>query len=171
ARKCRSPRDSRRNGVVEPQRRTIPVEASTSNALVSQCDAVRSYDWNFQAEEEPANNALMSFSSSSSSSDNELDNEDLKQIDIDDLEEMGLRWQIAMKGHFARKCRSPRDSRRNGVVEPQRRTVPVEASTSNALVSQCDAVRSYDWNFQAEEEPANNALMSFSSSSSSSDNE
>nr|GEX28498.1 hypothetical protein [Tanacetum cinerariifolium] len=35
-------------------------------------DGVRSYDWNFQVEEEPANYALMAFSSSSSSSDNEL---------------------------------------------------------------------------------------------------
>nr|GEU42043.1 putative ribonuclease H-like domain-containing protein [Tanacetum cinerariifolium] len=42
------------------------------------------------------------------------------------------------KRHFARECRSPKDSRRNGAAEPQRRTVLVETSTSNALVSQCD---------------------------------
>nr|GEX28495.1 hypothetical protein [Tanacetum cinerariifolium] len=103
-------------------------------------------------------------------------------IDFDDLEKMDLKWQMAMltirakrflqrtgrnlgangptslgfdmskvecynchrKGHFARECRSPKDSRRNG---------------------------SYDWSFQVEEEPANYALMAFSSSSSSSDNE
>nr|GEV96398.1 hypothetical protein [Tanacetum cinerariifolium] len=47
-------------------------------------------------------------------------------------------------GHFARKCRSPKDSRRTG---------------------------SYDWSYQAEEEPANYALTAFSSSSSSFDNE
>nr|GFB58808.1 ribonuclease H-like domain-containing protein [Tanacetum cinerariifolium] len=29
------------------------------------------------------------------------------------------------KGHFARECRSPKDSRRNGVAEPHRRTVPL----------------------------------------------
>nr|GFB75459.1 hypothetical protein [Tanacetum cinerariifolium] len=46
------------------------------------------------------------------------------------------------KGHFAWKCRSPKDSRRNGAAEPQRRSVPVETSTSNALVSQCDGVGS-----------------------------
>nr|GEY19405.1 hypothetical protein [Tanacetum cinerariifolium] len=39
------------------------------------------------------------------------------------------------KGHFARECRSLKDSRRNGAAEPQRRTVPVKTSTSNALVS------------------------------------
>nr|GFC81269.1 hypothetical protein [Tanacetum cinerariifolium] len=38
-------------------------------------------------------------------------------------------------GHFAKKCRSPKDSRRTVVAEPQRRNVPVETSTSNALVS------------------------------------
>nr|GFC88636.1 hypothetical protein [Tanacetum cinerariifolium] len=75
------------------------------------------------------------------------------------------------KEHFARECRSPKDSRRNGAAEPHRRNVPVETSTSNALVAQCEGVGSYDWSFHAEEEPANYALMAFSSSSSSYDNE
>nr|GEZ93354.1 ribonuclease H-like domain-containing protein [Tanacetum cinerariifolium] len=64
------------------------------------------------------------------------------------------------KGHFTSECRSPKDTRRTA-AEPQRRTTQVENSTSNALVSQCDA----------EEEPANFALMAITSSSSSSDNE
>nr|GFB51117.1 hypothetical protein [Tanacetum cinerariifolium] len=34
--------------------------------LVSQCDATGSYDWSYQAEEEPTNFARMAFSSSSS---------------------------------------------------------------------------------------------------------
>nr|GEV60087.1 hypothetical protein [Tanacetum cinerariifolium] len=99
-------------------------------------------------------------------------------IDVDDLKEMDLRWQMAMltmrarrKGHFARECRSPKDSRRPGAADPQRRTVPVETFTSNALVSQCDGTGSYDWSYQAEEEPANFDLMAFSPSSSSSDKE
>nr|GEX32106.1 ribonuclease H-like domain-containing protein [Tanacetum cinerariifolium] len=77
------------------------------------------------------NAVIYSFFASQSSSP-QLDNEDLKQIDVDDLEEMDLRW----KGHFTREC-------------------------------------SYDWSYQAEEEPANFALMAFSSNSSSSsfDNE
>nr|GFA95454.1 hypothetical protein [Tanacetum cinerariifolium] len=76
----------------------------------------------------------------------------LPNIDVDDLEEMDLRWQMAMltmrarrKGQFARDYRSPKDPRRPGAAELQRRTV------------------------SAEEEPANFALMDFSSSSS--DNE
>nr|GEU50810.1 putative ribonuclease H-like domain-containing protein [Tanacetum cinerariifolium] len=72
------------------------------------------------------------------------------------------------KVHFARECRSPKDTRRNGATEPQRRNVLVETSTSNALVSQCDGVGSHGWSFQAEEEPTNYALMAFTSSSSSS---
>nr|GEU62214.1 hypothetical protein [Tanacetum cinerariifolium] len=91
----------------------------------------------------------------------QLDNEDLKQIDVDDLEEIDLKWQMAMltmkamrflqkternlgdnrvttmgfdmskvecyncyrKGHFAWECRSPKDTRRTGAAEPQRRHV------------------------------------------------
>nr|GEY05169.1 ribonuclease H-like domain-containing protein [Tanacetum cinerariifolium] len=96
-----------------------------------------------------------------------LENDDLKQIDADDLAEMDLKW----KGHFAKECRSPKDARRNSAAEPQRRNVPAETYTSNALVSQYDGVGSYDWSFQAEEEPTNYVLMAISFSSSSSDNE
>nr|GFB56795.1 hypothetical protein [Tanacetum cinerariifolium] len=133
----------------------------------------------------------------------------LSNIDADDLEEMDLKWQMAMltmraqkflqktgrnigvngptsmgfdmakvecynchrKGHFARVCRSLKDSRRTAVAEPQRRNVPVETSTSNALVSQCDGTGSYDCSYQAEEEPTNFSLMAFSSSSSNSSSE
>nr|GEW78800.1 putative ribonuclease H-like domain-containing protein [Tanacetum cinerariifolium] len=133
----------------------------------------------------------------------QFDNEDLKQIDADDLEEIDLKWQMAMltmraswflqrtgrnlgangtaaigfdmskfecynyhrKVYFARECRSPRDNRNK---DTPRRTIPVEVSTSNALVSQCDGVGSYDWSFQVDEEPTNYALMAFTSSGSSS---
>nr|GFA52072.1 hypothetical protein [Tanacetum cinerariifolium] len=152
-----------------------------------------------------SNAVIYSFFASQSTSP-QLDNKELKQIDVDDLEEMDLRWQMAKltmrarrflqktdrnlgasgtasmgfdmskvecynshsKGHFARECRSPKDQRRLGTAEPQRRTVPVETSTSNALVSQCDGTKSYDWSYQAEDEHANFALMDFSSNSSSS---
>nr|GEX57330.1 hypothetical protein [Tanacetum cinerariifolium] len=48
------------------------------------------------------------------------------------------------KGHVARECRSPKDTRKNGAAEPQRRNVPIETSTSNALVSQCDGLKSVE---------------------------
>nr|GFA55632.1 hypothetical protein [Tanacetum cinerariifolium] len=68
------------------------------------------------------------------------------------------------KGHFARECRSLKDSRRTAVADLQRRSIHVETSTSNALVSQCDGTCSFDWSYQAEKEPTNFALMAFSSS-------
>nr|GFB41970.1 hypothetical protein [Tanacetum cinerariifolium] len=48
------------------------------------------------------------------------------------------------KGHFARECRSPKDSRRSGATKPQRRTALAENSTSNAFVSQCDGLESVE---------------------------
>nr|GEV60107.1 ribonuclease H-like domain-containing protein [Tanacetum cinerariifolium] len=48
------------------------------------------------------------------------------------------------KGHFVRECRSLKDTRRNGAAEPQRRNVPVETSTSNALVSYLSGSPIYD---------------------------
>nr|GFA33156.1 hypothetical protein [Tanacetum cinerariifolium] len=109
---------------------------------------------------------IYSFFASQSNSP-QLDNLDLKQIDTDDLEEMDLK-----RGHFAKECRSSRDNRNK---DTPRRTVPVEVSTSNALMSQFDVVGGYDWSFQADEEPTNYALMAYASSglssSSRSDNE
>nr|GEU94019.1 hypothetical protein [Tanacetum cinerariifolium] len=125
------------------------------------------------------------------------------QIDVDDLEEMDLKWQMAMltmrarwflkrtrrnlgangtdtirfdmskvecynfhiRGHFARECRSPRNNRN---TDTPRRTVLVEVSTSNDLVSQCDAVGGYEWSFYADKEPTNYALMAYALSGSSS---
>nr|GEZ58743.1 hypothetical protein [Tanacetum cinerariifolium] len=95
-------------------------------------------------------------------------------LNADDLEEMDLKWQMAMltirarrRRHFAREYISPKNTRNK---DTQRRNVPVETSTSNALVSHCDGVGSYDWSFQADEEPTNYALMAFISLSSSSSN-
>nr|GEY46836.1 hypothetical protein [Tanacetum cinerariifolium] len=121
-----------------------------------------------------SNAVIYSFFASQSSSP-QLDNEDLKQIDVDDLEEIDLKWQMAMLTMRARRFLQ-RTGRNLGANERtslgfDMSKVLVETSTSNALVSQCDGVRSYDWSFQAEEEPVNYALMAFSSSSSSSDNE
>ncbi|GKA63501.1 ribonuclease H-like domain-containing protein [Tanacetum coccineum] len=67
------------------------------------------------------------------------------------------------RGHFARECRAPRNQD-NMNKESSRRSVPVETSTSTALVS-CDGLGGYDWSDQAEEGP-NYALMAYPSSSS-----
>ncbi|GJV63004.1 retrovirus-related pol polyprotein from transposon TNT 1-94 [Tanacetum coccineum] len=109
-------------------------------------------------------------------SSTQLANKDLQQLYPDDLEEMDLRWQMAMltmrarrflkntrrkvtingnetigfnkskvecynyikRGHFARECRVPRNQDiRNR--ESSRRSVPVETTTSNALIL-CDGL-------------------------------
>nr|GEV31664.1 ribonuclease H-like domain-containing protein [Tanacetum cinerariifolium] len=131
-----------------------------------------------------SNAVIYSFFTSQSTSP-QLDNEDLKQINVNDLEDMYLRWQMAMltmrarrflqktgqniganrptslgfdmskvecynchmKGYFGREYRSSKDSKRHGATEPQRTS------------------------YQVEEEPANYALMAFSSLSSFSDTE
>ncbi|GKG32686.1 putative ribonuclease H-like domain-containing protein [Tanacetum coccineum] len=64
------------------------------------------------------------------------------------------------RGHFARECRASRNQD-NKKKESSRRSVPVETSTSRALVS-CDGLGGYDWSGQAKERP-NYALMAFSS--------
>ncbi|GKE25071.1 hypothetical protein Tco_1436583 [Tanacetum coccineum] len=111
----------------------------------------------------------------SQSSIPQLDNEDLQQIHLDDLEEMehcyadyeGKKipkeyWKEAGYGQ-QRKNWAPRnqDSRNK---EPIRRTMRVEETTSNALVSQCDGF-GYDWSDQVEECPTNFAPMAYSSTS------
>ncbi|GKE09654.1 hypothetical protein Tco_1413205, partial [Tanacetum coccineum] len=97
----------------------------------------------------------------------QLVHEDLQQIHPDDMEEMDLRWQMAMLTMRARRgCKAPRNQD-NKDKESSRRSVPVEISTSTALVS-CDGLGGYDWSDQAEKGP-NYALMAFSSSSSNSE--
>ncbi|GKA52891.1 putative ribonuclease H-like domain-containing protein, partial [Tanacetum coccineum] len=62
------------------------------------------------------------------------------------------------KGHFARECKALRNQD-NKNKESSRRSVPVETTTSIALVS-CVGLGGYDWSDQAEEGP-NYALMAY----------
>ncbi|GJV20018.1 hypothetical protein Tco_1369038 [Tanacetum coccineum] len=52
----------------ESSRRSVPIETTTSNALIL-CDGLGGYDWSDQAEEGPTNYALMAYLSSSSNSE------------------------------------------------------------------------------------------------------
>nr|GEV92758.1 putative ribonuclease H-like domain-containing protein [Tanacetum cinerariifolium] len=125
----------------EPVSVVASVSAASAKILISALPNVDTF----------SNAVIYSFFDSQSNSP-QLDNDDLKQIDADDLEEIDLKWQMAMltvecynchkKGYFARECRSPKDTRRNVTAEPQRRNVPVETTTSNSLVSQCNGVGS-----------------------------
>ncbi|GKB47538.1 ribonuclease H-like domain-containing protein [Tanacetum coccineum] len=75
-------------------------------------------------------------------------------------------YNCRRRGHFARECRAPRNQESRN-REPTIRTMPVEKTTSKALVSQCDSI-GYDWSDQAKEGPTNFALMAYTSSGSSS---
>nr|GFA27958.1 hypothetical protein [Tanacetum cinerariifolium] len=78
----------------------------------------------------------------------QLIHKDLEQIHPDDMEEIDLRWQMAMltmrarRGHFAKECKAPRNQD-NMHKESSRRSAPVETSNSIPLVS-CDGLGGYD---------------------------
>nr|GEX89886.1 hypothetical protein [Tanacetum cinerariifolium] len=97
-------------------------------------------------------------------------NKDLEQIHPDDLEEIDLKWKMAMltmrdkrwcqpiwcpcywcgtRGHFTRECIGPR-SQDTKNKESIRRNAPVETPALTTLVS-CDGLGGYDWSDQAEE--------------------
>nr|GEW10574.1 uncharacterized mitochondrial protein AtMg00810-like [Tanacetum cinerariifolium] len=102
------------------------VSAASSKALVSTLPNM-----------DNLSDALIYLFFASQSNSPQLYNKDLKQINTDDLEEMDLKWQMATLTMRARReCRSPRDNRNK---DTPRRTVPVEVSTSNALVFQCSS--------------------------------
>ncbi|GJX14222.1 hypothetical protein Tco_0205980 [Tanacetum coccineum] len=69
--------------------------------------------------------------------------------------------------YFAREYMAPRNQE-NRNRENTRRVVPVETTTSNALIS-CDGLGGYDWSDQAEEGLTNFALMAYSPTSSNSE--
>ncbi|GJV67749.1 hypothetical protein Tco_1483258 [Tanacetum coccineum] len=78
----------------------------------------------------------------------QLVHEDLEQIHEDDLEEMDLKWQLAL---LSMRTRS------------SRRTVNVEETSSKAMVAIDGA--GFDWSYMADDEvPTNMALMAFSDS-------
>nr|GEW93927.1 uncharacterized mitochondrial protein AtMg00810-like [Tanacetum cinerariifolium] len=63
------------NKNMEAPKRSVPVEDTTSNALVSQCDRL-GYNWSDQSEDRPTNFTHMAYTSSSSSSSLNSDTEE-----------------------------------------------------------------------------------------------
>nr|GEX97272.1 hypothetical protein [Tanacetum cinerariifolium] len=113
----------------------------------------------------------------SQSNSHQLDNDDLKQIDADDLEEMNLKWQMAMLTMKARRFlqRTGRNLGSNETTSIGFDMSKVECYNCHRRENfakkcrspMCDGVGSYDWRFQEDEEPTNYAFMAFTSSSSS----
>ncbi|GJT42194.1 putative ribonuclease H-like domain-containing protein [Tanacetum coccineum] len=172
----------------KPDLDTLSMDDLYNNLKIYETEVKRSSSSNQNSQ----NVAFMSSNNSGSSNQaygsNSANTDSMSDaIDADDLEEMDLKWQMAMltvkarrflnktgrkinaNGHFARECRAPRENRNR---EPVRRNV-VETIETKSLVVQ-DGL-GYDWSDQCEEEPTNFALMAYtssgSSSSSSSDSE
>ncbi|GJZ25290.1 ribonuclease H-like domain-containing protein [Tanacetum coccineum] len=88
--------------------------------------------------------------------------EDLEQIHEDDIEEMDLKWQLALLSMRTRRGPRNQDSR-NRNQDSSRRTVNVEETSSKAMVAIDGA--GFDWSYMADDEvPTNMALMAFSDS-------
>nr|GEU35036.1 hypothetical protein [Tanacetum cinerariifolium] len=103
-----------------------------------------------------------------------LVNEDLEQIHPGDLEEMDLKWQMAMltmrARRFLKNIGRKLNLNRNDSIAFDKTKVEcynLETPNSSALVSS-DGLGGYDWSDQAEEGPTNYALMAYSTSSASS---
>nr|GEU43154.1 hypothetical protein [Tanacetum cinerariifolium] len=102
----------------------------------------------------------------------QLMHEDLEQIHEDDLEEMDLKWQLALlkcfnchkMGHFAREYKVPRNHENmTKNQETTRWTVNVEDISSKAMVAIDGA--GFNWGYTAEDEaPTNMAFMALSDS-------
>ncbi|GKB27737.1 hypothetical protein Tco_0867138 [Tanacetum coccineum] len=92
--------------------------------------------------------------------------EDLEKIHEDDLDEIDLKWQLALlkKGGIARECRNPRSQEnRNRSLDSSRRTVNVEEFSSKAMLA-IDGT-GFDWSYMTDEEASTNfRLMAFSDS-------
>ncbi|GKA11922.1 ribonuclease H-like domain-containing protein [Tanacetum coccineum] len=89
----------------------------------------------------------------------------LKKLTVNGNETIGFDkskvecYNCHKRRHFARECRAPRNQD-NKNKESSRRSVPVETSTSTALVS-CNGLGGYDWNeFVNEHVVENSKVMS-----------
>nr|GFA52702.1 hypothetical protein [Tanacetum cinerariifolium] len=95
-------------------------------------------------------------------------------IDVDSLEEMDLKWQMAMLTMRARRFyqKTGRNLGVNGPTSIGFDMNKVECYNCHRKGHFARKCRTYDWSYQTEDEPTNFAVMAFSSSSSnlSSDN-
>nr|GEW69186.1 hypothetical protein [Tanacetum cinerariifolium] len=122
---------------------------------------------NFNA---PSTESLDSVFNRNQPNGSQLVHEDLEQIHEDDLEEMDLKWQLALLSMRARRYfqKTGKKITINGSdiaglrnQDSSRKTVIVEDTSSKAMVSIDSA--GFDWSYMADDEvPTNMALMAFS---------
>nr|GEZ85866.1 ribonuclease H-like domain-containing protein [Tanacetum cinerariifolium] len=92
----------------------------------------------------------------------QLVHEDLEQIHEDDLEEMDLKWQLALLSVRARRSLRNQESKPRN-QDSSRKIVNMEDTSSKAMLA-IDGP-GFDWSYMADDEaPTNMALMAFSNS-------
>nr|GEX26709.1 hypothetical protein [Tanacetum cinerariifolium] len=85
----------------------------------------------------------------SQSNGSQIKYEDIIQIDEDDIEEMDIKWNMALLSHFARECRAPRSQDR-GKRESYKQGPKDEEPAPKALMV-IDGI-GWDWSYMANEE-------------------
>ncbi|GKA78554.1 hypothetical protein Tco_0785091 [Tanacetum coccineum] len=136
-------------------------EVNTANVQVSTANSTVSTDSTLDSTANLSDATVYAFLANQPNG-SQLVHEDLKQIHEDDLEEMDLKWQLALLSMRAR--RNPRNQESMPKNQnSSRRTVNVEDTSSKAMVAIDGA--GFDWSFMAEEEVTSNmTLMDFSDS-------
>nr|GEZ58918.1 hypothetical protein [Tanacetum cinerariifolium] len=153
-------------GILQPVAPTTPEQSSSAGCAKLSAYPLPNVDFF-------SNAVIYSFFACQSTSP-QLDNEDLKQIN--DGINLGANRPTSMgfdmskvecfnchrKGHFARECRSPKDSRRPGAAEPQRRTIPLsptkpEQDLSHTTRPSTPIIK--DWVSNSEDESETKALQ------------
>ncbi|GJV09483.1 ribonuclease H-like domain-containing protein [Tanacetum coccineum] len=114
------------------------------------------------------NDLIFSFFANQSSGP-QLDDEDLEKIDQDNLEEVDIKWQVAMLSMRVKRFynKTGRKLIFNGNVEHKKSREQEWRCRNNALIVQ-DGL-GYDWSYIAQDEPTQFALMVYTSNSSVSD--
>nr|GEY83774.1 hypothetical protein [Tanacetum cinerariifolium] len=94
----------------------------------------------------------------------QLVHEDLEQIHEDDLEEIDLKWQLALLSMRARRNAEVLGTKKAGQeIKTAQERLNVEDTSSKAMVAIDGAC--FDWSYMADDEaPTNTALMAFSDS-------
>nr|GEZ80318.1 ribonuclease H-like domain-containing protein [Tanacetum cinerariifolium] len=87
---------------------------------------------------------------------------DLEQIHDDDLEEMDLKWQLALLSMRARReCKSPRSQESRPRNQNNSRKTVIMEDTSSKVMMVIDGA-GFNWSYMADDEvPTNMALMDF----------
>nr|GEW44153.1 uncharacterized mitochondrial protein AtMg00810-like [Tanacetum cinerariifolium] len=85
----------------------------------------------------------------------EIKYKDITQIDEDDIEEMDIKWNMALVSHFARECKAPR-SQDKGKRESYKQGSKEEEPAPKVLMA-IDVI-GWDWSYMANEEE-NHALV------------